>query len=121
MGDGAHLPGQAELAEARQRARALPLGGGGPVARLAPTPSNHTACRARHRQGDGQVRPGLLDPDTSDHVDEHVRGAEAETPMASQDGKHEREPVAIEPVDHAARRHELGGRDQRLDLDEQRP
>ena len=41
--------------------------------------------------------------------------------MPGQHREDEGEPVAIDPVRHTPRRHELGGRDERLDLDEQRP
>ena len=107
VGDRAQLAGQAELAEAGHR----PLAVAG----------HDAALRARHRERHGEVRPRLVDADAAGDVDEHVGAAGADAGVAAEHGEHEREPVAVDPVGDAAGRDELGRRDERLDLDQQRP
>src|SRR5215211_7391519 len=76
---------------------------------------------ARHRQRDREIGAGLVDPYATDHVDEHVGAAHAHAGVAAEHGEHERQAVAVEPRAYAPRRHELARRDERLDLDQQRP
>ena len=47
--------------------------------------------------------------------------AERDAGVAGQHREHQREPVAVDAVGHPARRHQLGRRHERLDLDQQRP
>src|SRR3954462_14186373 len=48
-------------------------------------------------------------------------GARADPGVAAEDGEHERETVAVDPVGDSAGRDDLGWRDERLDLDQERP
>ena len=83
MGDRAQLAGEADLAEAGERSGRS---------------SAHAAGRARDRQRDREVGPGLVDPHAADDVHEHVGGADRDARVAAEHGEHEREAVAIEPV-----------------------
>src|SRR5271166_1823040 len=101
----AQLARQAELAEARPRRATEWL------------PARRAGNRERHRQ----VAAGLLEAHPADDVDEHVRRTRAHAAVTSQDREHQRKAVAVEPRDDPARLLELGRRDQRLDLHQQRP
>ena len=81
----------------------------------------HAAAGAGDRQRDREVAAGLVDAHAADDVDEHVRAARADAAVAAEDREHERQAVAVEARDDAARLLELRRRDQRLHLDEQRP
>ena len=55
-------------------------------------------ARARDRQRDREVGARLVDPDAAGDVDEHVRAADADARVAAEHGEHEREAVAVDPV-----------------------
>ena len=105
--DVAQLAGQADLAEAGER--------------LAAAAQRLAAMRRGDRERDGEVGAGLVDPDAAGDVDEDVGGRGRDAGVAGEHGEHHREPVAVDARRGAARRHDLGRRDERLDLDEQRP
>ena len=108
MSNAAQLTGQAELAEARQRVRSA-----GRRERLTPDGTCDREC-------DREVRTGILNPDTADHVDEHIRGAKPDPGVPSEHRQHECDAVSVKPRHHPPRRHQLRSRDQRLHLHEQR-
>ena len=96
VGDRAQLAGQAR---ARRSRRAAALGS---------PPSGDAARGARDGERDREVGARLVDAHAADDVDEHVGAADADAAVAAEHGEHEREPVAVDPVDDAPRRHELG-------------
>ena len=87
---GAQLTSETELAEARERP---PLRGG----------EGRTLSRACDRQRNRKISPWLVDPHPADDVDEHVRAARADAPVATEDRQHEREAIAIDPRDDTPR------------------
>src|SRR5512132_4407997 len=101
---GAHLAGEADLAEYHRLGRQRPgeRGGG-------------------QRRGDRQAGRRLADPPPAGDVEKHVGGAERHAAARFEDRQDHRQPGAV-PADHGApRRGERGGSDQRLDLDQHRP
>ena len=79
------------------------------------------AMRGGDRQRDREVGAGLVDPDAAGDVDEHVGAGQRRPAVAGEHREHHRQPVAVDPVGDPARRDDLGRRDERLDLDQQRP
>ena len=108
MRDPAQLAGEAKLAEGRDRRRSTQR------------TERDAAGRARHRERHGQIGARLIDANATDDVDEHVRSAERNAAVACQHGKHQRQAVSVQAIDHAARRDEVRGRHQRLHLHQQR-
>ena len=104
----AQLAGQAELAERRQRpARRRP------AARRARREATASAI-ARSAPGSSTRTPPATDTNTSAEPS-------AMPGVAGQHGQHQRQAVAVHAVGHPPRRHQLGGRHQRLHLHQQRP
>ena len=106
--DVAELARQAELSEAGERLVA------GAAQRLA-------AMGGDEREGDGEVGAGLVDAHAARDVHEDVVGAERGAAVTGEHREDEREPVAVDPGRHPARRHDLGRRHEGLDLDQERP
>ena len=105
VADPAQLAGQAELTEAGSRRVRC---SGTPRAALATA-----SATARSTPGSSTRTPPTTLTNTS-------RAAGADPAVARKDREHEREPVAIEARDDAARLLELRGGHQRLHLDQQR-
>jgi hypothetical protein len=77
--------------------------------------------RGGHRGGDREVGRRLADAQAAGDVQVDVVGADADAAARLEHRQHHRQAVGV-PADHGmARRGEGGGRDQRLDLDQQRP
>ena len=104
--DMAQLAGEADLAEGRQRA----LAAGERFAAWRPTPAPVRSRGRRRARPRARRRPPRR----------RVARSQAEAGVAGEHGQHQREPVAVHAVGHPARRHELGGRHQRLHLHQQR-
>src|SRR3954471_2893445 len=104
--DTAQLAGQPDLAEAGDRHL---------IAHF------HAFRGAGDGESNGQIGPRLLDADAAGDVDEHVGGTGADAGVAAEDGEYEREAVAVDAVGDSAGRDDLGWRDERLDLDQERP
>ena len=66
-------------------------------------------------------RARLVDADASGDGHEDVAGTQRDAAVAGQHREHQRQAVSIDSVGHAARWHQLAGRHERLQLDEQRP
>ena len=77
-----------------------PAAGGEPVS-VTPRAALATASAT------ARSAPGLVHAHAADDVDEHVRRPDADAAVARQHGEHEREAVAVDPVDDAPRGHEL--------------
>src|SRR5437588_280026 len=63
---------------------------------------------------------GLVALDAAHHVYEHVRCPQADASVATEHRQHQRKTVAVKPGHDPAGRHQLGARDERLHLHEQR-
>ena len=79
-----------------------------------------TLGRRSQRERDGQVGAGLVHPHASGHGYEHVAAAQRGAAVTSQHRQHEGQAVAVHPVGHPPRRHQLARRYQRLHLHQQR-
>src|SRR4051794_1423603 len=79
------------------------------------------AGSARDRQGDGQVGAGLVDTDAACDVHEYVGLPGRDARVAAEHGDDHREPLRIDAGADPARHREVGLRDERLDLEQDRP
>ena len=67
-----------------------------------------------------EIGARLVDPHAAGDVDEDVRLPQREAGMAPEDGHDHGQPLGVDARSDAARHGEVGGRDERLDLQEQR-
>ena len=103
LGDGAQPARQADLAEAGER-RA----------------NRHAAGSRRDRERDAEVGARLVDPNAAGDVDEDVGLAERDARVAAEHGDDHREALRVDARADAPRHGEIGRRDERLDLEQQR-
>ena len=103
LAGGAHLAGQADLAEDCRRRPDRPV----PDAR-------------GHRGDDREVRRRLVDGHAASDVHEDVLGDEVEAGTLLEHGQEQRQAIAIEAARHPPRVAVRAGADERLHLDEQR-
>ena len=73
------------------------------------------------RQRDGEVGARLVDPNAAGDVDEDVRAAERDAGVPPRHGDDHREPLRVDAGRDAARHRQIGRRDERLDLEQDRP
>src|SRR5437763_11365253 len=82
-------------------------------------------CRALSRRGDRkadrEICAGLVDAHAAGNIDEGVGGAERDASMSAEHGDDHRQPLGIDAGADAARHGEIRGRDERLDLEQDRP
>src|SRR4029077_5557840 len=69
----------------------------------------------------GEIRARLVDPDATGNVDEDIRTAERDARVPRADGDGEREPLRVEPGRASPRHSQIARRDERLDLEQDRP
>ena len=79
-----------------------------------------TRCR-RDRQCDREIGARLFDPHTACDVHEDVGAAQAEPGVAREDGDDHRKPLRIDARPDTARHRQVGGRDERLNLEQEWP
>ena len=94
-----------------------------PISPNAARPSRTGAPRAAEAIASaiGEVGAGLVDPHAAGDVDEDVGAAEREAGVPASDGDDHREPLRVDAGRDAARHGEVGRRDERLDLEQDRP
>ena len=68
-----------------------------------------------------EVGAGLVDPDAAGDVDEDVGAAERQAGVPREHGDDHREALRVDAGGDAARHREVGRRDERLDLEQERP
>ena len=84
--------------------------------------SQQTIRKARgHRDADAEVRRRLVDADAARHLDVDVAGADRQVDALLEHGQEQLDALDVDGVGRAARRHVRRRRDERLQLDEQRP
>src|SRR5215218_4079844 len=75
---------------------------------------------ARDGEGDGEIGAGLVDADSAGDVDEDVRGTERDAGMSRENGDDHRQALRVDAGADSSRHGQVRGRDERLDLEEQR-
>ena len=84
--------------------------------------AHRQALRGRgDRQRDPEVGARLVDPHPACDVDEHIGAAERQPGVPREHGDDHREALRVDARPHPARHREVGGRDEGLDLEQQRP
>ena len=94
-----------------------------PISPNAASPLAHRdAARGRgDRERDPEIGARLVDPHAPGDVDEHVGAAERQPGVAGEHGDDHREPLRVDAGGDPARHREVGRRDERLDLEQERP
>ena len=104
LGRGAQAAGEPDLAE-----------------RGEPVAHGRVARRGGDRERDREVGARLVDPQPAGDVDEDVGRAERDAGVAREDGDDHRQPLRVDAGADAPRHRQVGGRDERLDLEQDRP
>ena len=86
-----------------------------------PSRTGDAARRRGDRERDPEVGARLVDADAAGDVDEHVGAAERQPGVAGEHREDHREPLGVDAGGDPPRHREVARRDERLDLEQQRP
>src|SRR6187551_2768247 len=107
-------------ASLRLRGRAQPTGEAELAERCDAFPQRRGPSSRGNGERDGEIRTGLVDPHAPGDVDEHVRRSERDARVAAEHRDDHREPLGVDTRPDPSRHCEIGSRDERLHLEEDR-